>query len=162
MFKIEEIREVFQLFKESAAQEFLFEQDSMKIAIRKNSNATPTMDFEMVAGFNAATETVVAVPERKNSTNVAVKNDSGIDIEAVQEIKSPMVGTFYKRENPEADPYVKIGGKVQPGDVVCIVEAMKLFNEIEAEVHGEIIDILVDDGEVVEYGQTLFIVKQEC
>lgn len=72
-----------------------------------------------------------------------------------------MVGTFYQSPSPDSDVYVKVGSKVQPDTVVCIVEAMKLFNEIEAEVEGEIVEILVKDGQLVEYGQPLFLVKSK-
>lgn len=76
-------------------------------------------------------------------------------------ITSPMVGTFYASSSPEADPYVTVGSKVTESSVVCIVEAMKLFNEIEAEVKGEIVEVLVENGQLVEYGQPLFLVKAE-
>lgn len=71
-----------------------------------------------------------------------------------------MVGTFYASPSPDEDPYVKTGDRVEGNSVVCIVEAMKLFNEIEAEVNGEIVEILVEDGELVEYGQPLFRIKK--
>lgn len=74
-------------------------------------------------------------------------------------IKAPMVGTFYQSPSPEADPYIQVGDKVENDSIVCILEAMKLFNEIEAEVSGEIVEILVEDGEMVEYNQPLFRVK---
>ena len=75
------------------------------------------------------------------------------------EITAPMVGTFYGAPDPKAEPFVKVGSKVTPNTVVCILEAMKLFSEIEAEVEGEITEILVNDGEFVEFGQPLFKVK---
>jgi acetyl-CoA carboxylase biotin carboxyl carrier protein len=81
--------------------------------------------------------------------------------ENLHKITSPMVGTFYQSPSPEADIYVKVGSKVSKESIVCIVEAMKLFNEIEAEVNGEIVEILVKDGQLVEYGQPLFLVKPE-
>lgn len=74
-------------------------------------------------------------------------------------VKSPMVGTFYSKSSPTAEPFVKIGSKVKKGDTLCIIEAMKLMNEIESEFDGEIIDILVNDEDMVEYGQPLFIIK---
>jgi len=74
---------------------------------------------------------------------------------------SPMVGTFYQSPSPDLPAYVKVGDKVGNETIVCIVEAMKLFNEIEAEVQGEIVEVLVKDGELVEYGQPLFLVKAE-
>lgn len=74
-------------------------------------------------------------------------------------VKSPMVGVFYSAPSPEEKPYVQVGDKVQKGDVLCIVEAMKLMNEITAEQDGEIVEICAEDGGLVEYGQTLFIMK---
>ncbi|PWG67687.1 acetyl-CoA carboxylase biotin carboxyl carrier protein, partial [Enterobacter mori] len=81
--------------------------------------------------------------------------------ENLHKITSPMVGTFYASSSPEAGPYVTAGSKVNENTVVCIVEAMKLFNEIEAEVKGEIDEVLVENGQLVEYGQPLFLVKAE-
>ncbi len=83
------------------------------------------------------------------------------DTSNLHKITSPMVGTFYQSPSPDQDVYVKVGSKVSEGSIVCIVEAMKLFNEIEAEVNGEIVEILVKDGQLVEYGQPLFLVKPE-
>lgn len=80
-------------------------------------------------------------------------------VEEGKVIKAPMVGTFYKAASPEADAYVQIGDKVDNTSVVCILEAMKLFNEIQAEISGEITEILVEDGEMVEYDQPLFRVR---
>ena len=79
----------------------------------------------------------------------------------LHKITSPMVGTFYHSPSPDMDPYVKVGSKVSNDSIVCIVEAMKLFNEIEAEVNGEIVEILVKNGQLVEFGQPLFLVKPE-
>lgn len=74
-------------------------------------------------------------------------------------VKSPMVGTFYSKSSPTAESYVKIGSKVKKGDTLCIIEAMKLMNEIESEFDGEVVEILVNDDEMVEYGQALFVIK---
>lgn len=84
------------------------------------------------------------------------KEATPVDFNAVNEIKAPMVGVFYAAPAPDAEPYVKVGSKVKKGDVVCIIEAMKLMNEITAEQDGEIVDICVTDGSVVEFGQPLF------
>lgn len=80
--------------------------------------------------------------------------------EGVVAITSPMVGTFYRAPSPEAPPFVEVGDEVEPGKVVCIIEAMKLFNEIEAEVKGKVIKILAENGKPVEYGQKLFLIKK--
>ena len=76
-------------------------------------------------------------------------------------VKSPMVGTFYTKPSPDAKPYVEVGTRVKKGDVLCIVEAMKLMNEIESEFDGEVVEVLVNDGEAVEYGMPLFKIKCE-
>lgn len=86
------------------------------------------------------------------------KNNILDDIEI---IKSPLVGTFYRASSPESEPYVNLGSKINENDVLCIVEAMKLMNEIEAYVKGEIVEILVGDGEMVEYNQPLFKIKKD-
>ena len=75
------------------------------------------------------------------------------------EVKSPMVGTFYIKPDPNSKPYVEVGSRVKKGDILCIIEAMKLMNEIESEYDGEIVEILVKDGEIVEYGKPLFRIK---
>ena len=85
-----------------------------------------------------------------------VMTESPVDFNNLKEIKSPMVGMFYSAPSPDADPFVKVGSKVKKGDVLCIIEAMKLLNEITSDVDGEIVDICVNNGEVVEYGQPLF------
>lgn len=74
-------------------------------------------------------------------------------------VKSPMVGTFYSKSSPTANKYVEIGTKVKKGDILCIIEAMKLMNEIESEFDGEVVDILAQDGDMVEYGKPLFVIK---
>ena len=109
-------------------------------------------------------ETAVVIPQpvaAAGSTNNS--GAAGATQEAkpenVVEIKSPMVGTFYRAASPGAQPYVEIGETVKPGDVVCIIEAMKLMNEIKAEVGGKIVDITVDNGEAVEFGHPLFHIE---
>ncbi len=82
--------------------------------------------------------------------------DESISFSGVTEFKSPMVGVFYSAPSPESEPFVKIGQRVRKGDVLCIVEAMKLMNEITAEADGEIVDICVENGQIVEFGQTIF------
>ncbi|HIS02681.1 MAG TPA: acetyl-CoA carboxylase biotin carboxyl carrier protein [Candidatus Pullichristensenella avicola] len=82
--------------------------------------------------------------------------ETNVDFNRTREIKSPMVGVFYAAPSPDAKPFVAVGSKVKKGDVVCIVEAMKLMNEISAEFDGEVVDVCVHNGDVVEFGQTLF------
>ena len=86
----------------------------------------------------------------------AASSAQPVDFHNLKEVKSPMVGVFYSSPSPEAEPFVKVGSKVKKGDVLCIIEAMKLLNEINADTDGEIVDICVNNGDVVEYGQPLF------
>ena len=103
-----------------------------------------------------------------DGTKISMKNENEKQIEVAEKeelqdgeiVKSPMVGTFYSKPSPDANSYVEIGQKVKKGDVLCIVEAMKLMNEIESEFDGEITEILVQDGEAVEYGKPLFKIKK--
>ena len=94
--------------------------------------------------------------ERAVSAPAAEAEETNVDFNRTREIKSPMVGVFYAAPSPDAKPFVEVGSKVKKGDIVCIVEAMKLMNEISAEFDGEVVDICVHNGDVVEYGQTLF------
>lgn len=166
MLKIQEIREVIKLIDQSSIDEFLYESEGAKIKLRKRGQETDTIVQKVVQ--EAAPQPVQQVQVE----SVAPKAEPAKPKEVVQEIKkeedanlhkitSPMVGTFYSSPNPDADPYVSVGSKVDKNTVVCIVEAMKLFNEIEAEVKGEIVEVLVENGQLVEYGQPLFLVKPE-
>ena len=98
----------------------------------------------------------VPVPHAAHPTPAAASNEE----EGLTAITSPMVGTFYRSPSPEAPPFVQSGDEVEPGKVVCIIEAMKLFNEIESEVRGKIVKILAENGKPVEYGQKLFLIKK--
>lgn len=126
-------------------------------------------DFELKLGKEM---TMNVVPEAtsvmQNTTNVmsvdnkAVRNVSLMEAGALEShkcIKSPMVGTFYSASSPGAKPFITVGSQVKKGDVVCVIEAMKLMNEVEAEEDGEVVEILIQNEEMVEYGQPLFILK---
>lgn len=102
------------------------------------------------------TQEVVETKEinNANSNKTEEKIEENFNI-----VKSPMVGTFYLKPSPDSEPYVKVGQKVKKGDTLCIIEAMKLMNEIESEFDGEIVEVLLKDGEMVEYGKPLFKIK---
>ncbi len=122
--------------------------DGTKISMKKDEKQiftdTLSKSDNNITDKNAITENVVTIESKEEETNI---------------IKSPMVGTFYSKPSPDSEPYVEVGKEVRKGDVVCIIEAMKLMNEIESEFNGEIAEILVKDGEPVEYGKPLFRVK---
>jgi acetyl-CoA carboxylase biotin carboxyl carrier protein len=117
------------------------------------SSAAPS-----VISMAAPTPTPVSAPAPA-APNSEITDDSGQDAaSSLYEIKSPIVGTFYRASSPDKPPFVKVGDVIKSGDVVCVVEAMKLFNEIEAEVSGKIVKVLIEDATPVEYDQTLFLV----
>ena len=111
--------------------------------------------IERAVSAPAAIPTVVSMPMAAPAP-AAEAEETNVDFNRTREIKSPMVGVFYAAPSPDAKPFVEVGSKVKKGDIVCIVEAMKLMNEITAEFDGEVVDICVHNGDVVEYGQTLF------
>lgn len=172
MLKIQEIRELIRLVDQSSLDEFKLQHDGLKITMKKNKsvvvNEQPvTKEVEAVASVaqpvtqpaEQATPAVEVQAQPKVEQVEAKEETSAVVDENLHKITSPMVGTFYRKPNPDAEPYVKVGDKVNTDTIVCIVEAMKLFNEIEAEVEGEIVEILVEDGQLVEFGQPLFLVK---
>lgn len=168
MLKVQEIRELIKLIDQSSINEFTYETNGTTVSMKKTEDsASVSNQLEVTSPVEPVKEKVQVsnVNETKQVENNAVKeNDEVVTTEETSknydfEITSPMVGTFYRKPNPESNPYVEVGQNVTQDTIVCIVEAMKLFNEIEAETTGEITEILVEDGELVEYGQPLFRVK---
>lgn len=168
MLKVQEIRELIKLVDQSSLDEFVYEYEGAKIKMKKNAAmGTVTVKEQVtpapviVAQKTPAPVAAVEVKQEEPIAPQAQPAQPAADTSNLHKITSPMVGTFYQSPSPDADVYVKVGSKVSSDSVVCIVEAMKLFNEIEAEVNGEIVEILVKDGQLVEYGQPLFLVKPE-
>ncbi|GLF89670.1 biotin carboxyl carrier protein of acetyl-CoA carboxylase [Bacillus safensis] len=158
MLKIEEIHELIKLIDDSTIDEFTYENEGAKIKLKKNKEvvqqvAAPVAPVQAAPAQQAPTAQAPAQTEAPAQEAAASEN--------LHKITSPMVGTFYASSSPEAGPYVTTGSKVKENSVVCIVEAMKLFNEIEAEVKGEIVEVLAENGQLVEFGQPLFLVKAE-
>lgn len=165
MLKVEDIRAIIEAVDQSSLTSFKFKQDGVKLHISKKAGEVQVVQ-------QVVQEQAQPAPVKTEAPAVAVTNapvqeatvpvQEGVEApreEGLVEIVSPMVGTFYAAASPEADNYVAVGDRVTETSIVCIVEAMKLFNEIEAEVNGEIVDILVEDGQLVEYGQPLFLVR---
>ncbi|WML47570.1 acetyl-CoA carboxylase biotin carboxyl carrier protein [Neobacillus sp. PS3-34] len=170
MLKVQEIRELIKLVDQSSIDEFVFEHEGSKIKMKKN--AAETVMVASAVPHAAISAPVQAQHQAPVSAPSAVKHEAKqeeVQPEPVKEtetsnlhkITSPMVGTFYASPSPDTDVYVKTGSKVSNDSIVCIVEAMKLFNEIEAEINGEIVEVLAKNGQLVEYGQPLFLVKPE-
>ncbi len=163
--KVQEIRELIKLVDQSGIEEFVFESAGSKLKMKKS---TGTTTYTAAPAPAAAAPVALSATQQAEETPLSAVQEAPApgasqaeDHSTLHKITSPMVGTFYQSPSPDADVYVKPGSKVTSNSIVCIVEAMKLFNEIEAEVNGEIVEILVKDGQLVEYGQPLFLVKPE-
>ena len=161
MFKIQEVRELIKLIDSSNIDEFEYKKDGTTIKMKKRGNEVVTVQAPVTKqvvqpAASVEVETAVAaaqVEAPKQEEKKAVQNEN------LHKITSPMVGTFYSSSSPDTPQYVSVGDRVSKDSIVCIVEAMKLFNEIDADVEGEIVEILVNNGQLVEYGQPLFLVK---
>ncbi|MBU1006383.1 MAG: acetyl-CoA carboxylase biotin carboxyl carrier protein [Candidatus Omnitrophica bacterium] len=145
---LKEIKELINLMNENDLSELEIEREGTKIRLRKSSSGR----FEAVTEESNAPRLVrtiqagAAEPPKKDTSNLIA-------------VKSPMVGTFYRAPSPEAKPYAEIGKMIEVGQVVCIIEAMKLMNEIKSEVKGKIVEVLAENANPVEYGQALFMVE---
>jgi len=146
---LKEIKELIVLMNENELMELEIERDGMKIRLRKSASGK----IETIAEEHAIPKNVQVVSHEQKISEPAKPERN------LAAIKAPMVGTFYRAANPEAKPYAEIGQAVEIGQVVCIIEAMKLMNEIKSEVKGKIVEILVENARSVEYGQALFMVE---
>lgn len=162
--KAKEIRDLIDFIAKSGLAEVNIESDDFKISIKRNNSvvvsdapaAVVTTQAPVVVPATATVqETVAAAVE----TATEKASEGAIDESNLIAVKSPMIGTFYRSTNPESAPFVSIGDSVEAGQTVCIIEAMKLFNEIESDVSGKIVKILVDNATPVEYDQPLFLVE---
>lgn len=150
-FNLDELRNLADLVDEHGLTEFEFENENIRVRISKMT-AAPVVQ---AAAAPVASVAPVAAPTASAEAAPAAEPASD-----VYKIPSPIVGTFYSSPGPDKDPYVSIGSKVSAETVVCIVEAMKLMNEIQAETSGEVVEIYVENGQPVEYGQPLFGIKK--
>lgn len=130
--------------------------DGIKISMKKNNEKKEVSEVPAVVPINLPTVTPTQAVTVTNSSTIENADNKKTEGNIV---KSPMVGTFYSKASPTSDSFVKKGSKVKKGDTLCIIEAMKLMNEIESEFDGEVVDILIHDEEMVEYGKPLFIIK---
>jgi len=156
---IKEIQNLIKFVSKAGVNEVSIEQGDFKITIKTECGAVGTFDSVSQQVSMPAQQ----MPQQTNQVHqvvTAVKEDVvAISGEANYiTIKSPMIGTFYRRSSPDKEAFVNVGSVVSPGDVICIVEAMKLFNEIECEVSGKVVKVLVDDTSPIEYDQPLFLV----
>jgi acetyl-CoA carboxylase biotin carboxyl carrier protein len=149
---LKDIKAIIDLMKKNSITEFELEQENSKLRLKRGFNGPQALQAEDIVPINPLP---LAIPSTGSAPMVSVvpANTGEIDI------KSPMIGTFYRSPSPEAAPYVDAGSAVGPETVVCIIEAMKVMNEIKAEVKGVVTQVLVENGKPVEFGQPLYKVR---
>lgn len=154
---IKEIKQIIDLMKRSDLTEFEIEEQDLKLRICRDSKHAAAAPVQVAAApLPAAPQAAPApaTPAAATEASAPAADDPNIKI-----IKSPMVGSFYRSPSPESSAFVEIGSKVTAETVVCIIEAMKVMNEIQAEIGGTIVEVLAENGQAIEYGQPLFKVK---
>ncbi|MFA5100578.1 MAG: acetyl-CoA carboxylase biotin carboxyl carrier protein [Candidatus Omnitrophota bacterium] len=151
---IKEIKEMLALMSENNLVELEIEKDGTKIRLKKSTPGSESFSGPYVIEREKLGPAGARSVEQPAAAPVVEKPA----IKTV-EIKAPMVGTFYRAPSPEAPPYVEAGQVVEPGQVVCIIEAMKLMNEIKSEIRGKVVEVLVENAEPVEFGQSMFIIE---
>ncbi|MBI1287114.1 MAG: acetyl-CoA carboxylase biotin carboxyl carrier protein [Flavobacteriales bacterium] len=163
--EIKEIQELIKFVAKSGVSEVEIESKGFKISIKtppykRGGNGQPEVQLvQAVAQPAVQAQPVVQAVAQPAAEAAPAKAEEPKDNGNYQEVKSPMIGTFYRSPSPEKPPFVGVGDEVKKGDVICIIEAMKLFNEIEAEVSGKIVKVLADDSSPVEYDQPLFLIE---
>ena len=156
---LKEIQTLIKFISSSKVDEVAIEKKDFKIKIRRNIPASskmiaaPAQQAPQALTVNTPTAAAPLVEAKTAAAPASEANDN------TEEIKSPMIGTFYRKSSPDKPSFVEVGDTVEKGQVICIIEAMKLFNEIESEVSGKIVKVLVDDSQPVEYDQPLFLVE---
>lgn len=168
MFKLSEIKELIKLLDQtSSVHELEIESEGMKLAIRKpdrsEAEAAAVQATPYVYPLTSGHQPVSPQPTTHVVSEVPIVSipPSSPAEGSLHKIVSPMVGTFYSAASPELPSFVNVGDRVNEKSTVCIIEAMKLMNELEAEIKGEIVAVLAENGQLVEYGQPLFLVKPE-
>ena len=164
---LDEIKKLIKIFERSEIGELEIVEDNYKIRMLKNNSV-----FLNNQNVNGPGSTYIVSPsspslisEQNITAHSAAKEETtekkDLENEKYHEVRSPMVGTFYRSPSPDSDPFIEIGNSVQKGDTLCIIEAMKLMNEIQADIGGKIVKILVENAQPVEYNQILFLVEKD-
>jgi acetyl-CoA carboxylase biotin carboxyl carrier protein len=156
---LDDVRRILELVKEHELAEFELENDGVKIRVRKDARGRVLPDLPSAAPPVYAAPLAAAAPVPLVAPAAAVPATHADESTEFAIVKSPIVGTFYRAPEPGAPPFVEVGGRVKKGQVLCIIEAMKLMNEIESEYDGEIVKVYVENGQPVQYGERLFAIK---
>jgi acetyl-CoA carboxylase biotin carboxyl carrier protein len=165
MFKLSEIKELIKLVDQTSVNEIEIENEGSRLCIRKHK--AEIIQVQSLPTSAAAAPATGYTLQQQEALHLPANHAHSVPAETpnlvnnLHRIVSPMVGTFYQSSSPGSAAFVSIGSPVKEKTVVCIIEAMKLMNEIEAEIKGEIVEVLVENGQLVEYGQPLYLVKTE-
>ncbi len=163
--KTDEIRDLIDFISKSGLNEVNIETSELKLHVKREPDQKIIKSAAPVVAAPVAAPAPVAVPTPAAASAPPTPKPAATEAPATGkktvEIKSPMIGTFYRSANPDSPPFVQVGDKVTKGQTVCIIEAMKLFNEIESEVSGTIVKVLVENASPVEYDQPLFLVEPD-
>jgi acetyl-CoA carboxylase biotin carboxyl carrier protein len=160
---LKQIKHIIELMKRSELTEFAVEEEGFKLKIRRGLNGLPIVSASRGSNpplppseaGSAAPATSASAPPQTGIRETTPQDEPGVTF-----VKSPMVGTFYRAASPESKSFADLGSKVVENTLVCIIEAMKIMNEIQAEAKGTVVEVLVENGQPVEYGQRLFKLKQ--
>ncbi len=159
---LKEIQNLIKFVAKSGASEVKLEMEDVKITIKTTSEENrETTILQQIPVSNSVTPQPPVVPQVQDTAPTIVqpvKTDAADDNSKYITIKSPIIGTFYRKPSPDKSNFVEIGDSIKEGDVLCIIEAMKLFNEIESEVSGKVVKVLVDESSPVEFDQPLFLI----
>ena len=157
---LDQLKKILDLVREHELAEFEIEHDGLRLKIRKDSAGTlmtvPTAHTmeQATAAAPAAAAAPIAAPQAPAAAQIPAEDEIELAV-----VKSPIVGTFYRSAEPGSAAFVEIGSTVKKGQVICIIEAMKLMNEIDSEYEGEIVNVYVENGQPVQYGERLFAIR---
>lgn len=158
-----EIQELMRMFSKSGIGEMNIEQENFKIKFRSNESCQKIVTSSVSQPMMTMSQAPSLVSSSSNNTSDETVVTPVVKVDAVSAtqitIKAPMIGTFYRSSGPDKEPFVKVGDRIEVGQPICIIEAMKLFNEIESEVSGTIVKVLINDASPIEYDQPLFIIE---
>lgn len=152
------LKRLIKVVEASDITDFSVQEGDLKVRISKARPQQAQVYYSQAPEISAVPQPVQSAPA---PSAAPVEKSQVTASDKLYEVKSPIVGTFYRAPSPEADPYIQVGDKITPGNVLCIVEAMKLMNEIESDVSGKVVKILVENGKPVEYNQPLFVIEKD-
>lgn len=163
--KIDELEQIIKILKQNEVNEFEFDNDGVRIRLTRGAQFTSVQQAahpQHIGGYAVDIQPAVSIPQNGYPTEAVAKAPLAEDTSHLFKVESPIVGTFYRKPSPDSPAFVTEGAVVQKGDTLCIIEAMKLMNEIEAPVAGRVEKVLSTDGQVIEFGEVLFLINPKA